>query len=58
METEEQRLGQEEFTKLLKTHKDYIILTLEYGDGDGSLNAIIEHGDIFKNLVSQRISHH
>lgn len=58
METEAERLGREDMEKLLKTHKEYIILTLEYSDNDGNLNSILEHADIFKNLINKRISHH
>lgn len=52
-------LAQEEYNKLLKIHKEYIILRLEYSDNEGALGFQgIEHGDVFKNLVNQRISHH
>lgn len=40
----------------LKTHSDYTILCLEYGDESGPFESTIEHGDTFKNLISQRIS--
>lgn len=47
-----------EANSLLKTHSEYTILCLEYSDNDGVLQTTIEHGDVFKNLVSQRISKH
>lgn len=42
----------------LKTHSDYTILCLEYGDESGPFESTIEHGDTFKNLISKRISNH
>ena len=61
MEQENERmsiLAQDEYNKLLKIHKKYIILRLEYSDNDGNLGSTIEHGNVFKNLIYQSISHH
>jgi predicted DNA-binding protein YlxM (UPF0122 family) len=45
--------------------KAFIVLTkkqpkycFSYSDNDGSYSSILEHGDIFENLVHVKISHH
>lgn len=48
----------EKYKEYKKAHKGKKIVTLEFSDNDGSLNASIEHGDLFSHLDSMRISHH
>lgn len=41
-----------------KIFKKLHTFVLEYGDEDGSYGALMEHGDIFRNIYHQKISNH
>lgn len=46
------------YKEFKEAHKGKKVVSLEFSDNDGPLNASIEHGDLFNHLKAKRISHH
>lgn len=44
--------------KIIKDNKGKYICDFEYSDKDGQFYSLMEHGDIFYNLIHLRFSHH
>jgi hypothetical protein len=42
----------------LKAYKGKFVFTTSYSDNDGSIGALMEHGNIFRNVEHERISMH
>lgn len=39
-------------------NKDKVLFSVSYSDNDGSFMSTMEHGDVFKSIPHERISHH
>jgi hypothetical protein len=45
-------------SKFLEESKGKVLFNLHYGDGDGPYYSALEHGILFDNILSMKISHH
>ena len=52
------KVARKDVKAFVKKYKDQFIYLLSYGDEQGSVGCIMEHGNIFKNINHIRISNH
>lgn len=57
-EAELQERKEKAAQKFLEDNKGKVILQFEYGDHDGEVSTVMEHGDIFQKVRHIRISNH
>jgi hypothetical protein len=54
----ERELAEKDLQALLEKTKGKYMAVLSYSDNDGSQGGAMEHGDIYRNIICIRISHH
>lgn len=58
IEEVENKIFEADYEAFMNKYKDNFVRILEYSDNEGELGVVMEHGDIFRNVKSIKISNH